>query len=231
MGALSDNAVAFYIGLFGSIHCIGMCGPLAFAIPAGGDSKWLLLWDKLIYQLGRVCSYFLLGLIIGLMGKQLWLLGMQRGVSLLSGMLIILAAMARWLKLSLFHPSKPNRLLGSVNKLIVYALQRRWGHFAIGALNGLLPCGFVYIALLGAANTHSVTTATQYMASFGAGTLPLMLLAAIGSGFVSAPLRRRLNRVIPYFMVCLGFWFILRGLNLNIPYLSPMVEVSGAECH
>ena len=144
MGALSDNAVAFYIGLFGSIHCIGMCGPLAFAIPVGQGSKWLLLWDKLLYQMGRVCSYVLLGLIIGMMGKQLWLLGMQRGLSLLSGLLIILAAMARWLKLSFFHPAKQNRVLGSVNKLIVHALQHRWGHFAVGTLNGLLPCGFVY---------------------------------------------------------------------------------------
>ena len=88
-------------------------------------------------------------------------------------------------------------------------------------LNGLLPCGFVYLAMVGAVNTPSSLTAAQYMFWFGMGTLPLMLLATIGSGFMGYVMRRRINKAIPYVMVCLGCWFILRGLSLNIPYLSP----------
>ncbi|MFD2145415.1 sulfite exporter TauE/SafE family protein [Mucilaginibacter antarcticus] len=107
------------------------------------------------------------------------------------------------------------------NKLLHYALKQRTGHLFIGMLNGLLPCGFVYLAMVGALNTPSSFTAAQYMFWFGAGTLPLMLLATIGSGFMGYSFRRRINKAIPYVMVCLGCWFILRGLNLNIPYLSP----------
>jgi len=228
---MSYNAVAFYIGLFGSIHCIGMCGPLAFAMPAAGKgSSWWLLLDKLIYQLGRITSYTVLGLIIGIVGKQIWLLGFQQGLSLISGLLIILAAIASWLKLSFFRSGKAGKTFQAVNRLIGYALQHHWGHYAIGLLNGLLPCGFVYIALLGAVNTHNIISAGWYMVYFGLGTLPLMYLAAIGSGFISLQLRRKLNRAIPYVMVCLGFWFILRGLSLNVPYLSPSINAGPATC-
>lgn len=227
---MSSNAIAFYIGLFGSIHCIGMCGPLAFAIPARGSDKWLLLWDKSIYQLGRVVSYTLLGTLIGFLGRQLWLLGIQKGISLLSGVLILLAAISRWLKWSFANRANSSKFLRGINQAITYALQQRWGHFAVGMLNGLLPCGFVYIALLGAVNTYSVKDAAVYMIYFGIGTAPLMLLAAVGSGFISVPLRRRLNRIVPYFMLCLACWFILRGLGLNIPYLSPAIDAGSAVC-
>jgi sulfite exporter TauE/SafE len=226
---MSSNSLAFFIGLFGSIHCIGMCGPLAFALPVG-QSKWLLLWDKLSYQFGRIFSYAILGLIIGLLGRQMWLLGMQRGLSLISGAIIIFAATARWLKLSLLNQGKPTKVLTAFNHTVGYALKHHWGHFAIGILNGLLPCGFVYIALLGAVNTPSVQSAMLYMSSFGLGTTPLMLVAAVGTGFISLSLRRRINRVMPYFMICLGFWFILRGSALNIPYLSPVIS-NGSVCH
>src|SRR6202008_1138310 len=107
-----------------------------------------------------------------------------------------------------------------------YAINHRWGHLFVGILNGLLPCGFVYLALIGAVNTPSATKAMIYMFWFGIGTLPLMFLAAIGSGFVNATVRRKLNMVVPYFMVLLGAWFILRGLSLNIAYLSPVINIA-----
>lgn len=224
--------IAFFIGLFGSVHCIGMCGPLAFSIPAFHHQWWRVILDKLIYNVGRLISYMLLGLLIGLLGRQLWLLGLQQGVSILSGLLIIGAGLSRMLKFRFAQSRSLASMLQPLNNLIAYALQHRAGHFIVGILNGFLPCGFVYIALVGAVNTGTTSGSAAYMFWFGVGTFPLMLVATISSGFIGPVLRRRINRGIPYLMVCLGIWFTLRGLALDIPYLSPAKQAGGvAVCH
>jgi len=222
---MSNNTLAFFIGLFGSIHCIGMCGPLALAIPAS-ENKWLLIFDKILYNSGRVLTYTLLGLLIGFAGRQLWIYGLQQAVTLLSGLLIILAGVTRLFKLRAARNGPLSRLFSPINKWLIYALQHRYGNFAVGAINGLLPCGFVYLALAGAVNTALPLTAAQYMFCFGLGTFPLMLIAMVSTGFFNPAVRRRINSAVPYLMVCLGFWFILRGMNLNIPYLSPAKNVT-----
>ncbi len=227
---MSSNTIAFFIGLFGSIHCIGMCGPLAFAIPAS-ENKWLLIFDKILYNSGRILTYTLLGLLIGFAGRQLWIYGLQQVITLLSGLLIILAGITRLFKLSLARNGAISRLFSPINKWLIYALQHRYGNFAVGAINGLLPCGFVYLALAGAVNTTSPVSAAQYMFCFGLGTFPLMLIAMVSTGYFSPAVRRRINSAVPYLMVCLGFWFILRGMNLDIPYLSPAKHIThGAVC-
>lgn len=229
---MSNNEIAFFIGLFGSIHCIGMCGPLAFAVPVFENKWWLIVIDKTLYNLGRIVTYSLLGLLVGFIGKQLWLYGFQQGVSLASGLFIIMAGFSRLFKIKLSRSKMFPALFAPVNKLLAYALAHCDGHFVIGLINGLLPCGFVYLALAGAINTPSPISAGQYMLFFGLGTFPLMLLATVSSGFIGPVFRRRINRLMPYLMVCLGFWFILRGLNLNIPYLSPAKQTRGVSiCH
>ncbi len=229
---MSNNSIAFFIGLFGSIHCIGMCGPLAFAIPIAENKWWLVVGDKVLYNIGRIVTYSFLGLLIGFIGKQLWVYGLQQGISLLSGLLIILAGLTRLFKMRVTNNKVLSTIMLPVNKLLGYALRHHSGHFIIGLINGLLPCGFVYLALAGAINTPTPATAATFMFWFGTGTFPLMLIATIGSGFIGPIVRRRINRVIPYVMVCLGFWFILRGLNLDIPYLSPAKQSSGITiCH
>jgi uncharacterized protein len=226
---MTDMQVAFFIGLFGSIHCVGMCGPLALALPVNNTGTLWLVFDKLIYQLGRVISYTMLGLVIGLIGKQVWLLGIQQSVSIISGVLIIAAALTRLFKWRFFSQKKggPATL---INRSLVYALQHKWGHLFIGMLNGLLPCGFVYLALVGAVNTPSVLSSAKYMFWFGMGTLPLMFIATVSTGFFSLNIRRKLNSIVPYFMLCLGVWFIMRGLSLNIAYLSPTINVEQGVC-
>lgn len=224
---MSANWIGFFIGLFGSVHCIGMCGPLAFAIPTFHTRWWLIVADKLLYNSGRIITYSLLGLLIGLIGKQLWLLGLQQGVSILTGILVIMAAITRLLKIRPAYNNALSGLFKPINKSLHYALRHKSGHFIVGLLNGFLPCGFVYIALIGAVNTPSPLSAAQFMLCFGLGTFPLMLLATISSGFVGPLVRRRINKAMPYLMICLGFWFVLRGMNLNIPYLSPAKQQSG----
>ncbi|MES2809474.1 MAG: sulfite exporter TauE/SafE family protein [Bacteroidota bacterium] len=229
---MSTGQIAFFIGLFGSAHCIGMCGPLAFAIPVANNNWWRILGDKVLYNSGRIISYTALGLLIGFVGRQLWLNGLQQGLSLFSGFLIIMAGLSRMFKMRLSKSAFINTTLSPINRLLTYALQHRSGHLVIGILNGFLPCGFVYIALIGAINTDSPTAAAQYMFWFGLGTFPLMLLATVSSGLIGPHLRKRINIAMPYLMVCLGFWFILRGLELNIPYLSPAKPQTGTSvCH
>lgn len=224
---MSNNQIAFFIGLFGSVHCIGMCGPLAFAVPVSQNRWWFIITDKLLYNIGRVITYTFLGLLIGLIGKQLWLFGLQQGVSLISGLLIIMAGLSRLFKLRILSKMKlASVMLSPINRLLQYAMKHRAGHLVVGLLNGFLPCGFVYLALVGAVNSPSPVDAAGYMFWFGLGTFPLMLVATISSGFIGPVVRRRINRAMPYLMVCLGLWFILRGLNLNIPYLSPAKQSS-----
>ncbi|MGZ3763811.1 MAG: sulfite exporter TauE/SafE family protein [Mucilaginibacter sp.] len=224
---MNNNEIAFFIGLFGSVHCIGMCGPLAFAVPTIRNKWWLIVTDKVLYNTGRVITYSFLGLLIGFIGKQLWLHGLQQGVSVASGLLIIMAGFSRLFKIRMKDNKFLSVLLLPVNRLLSYALQHRAGHLVVGLLNGFLPCGFVYLALVGAINTPSPLASAQFMFWFGAGTFPLMLLATVSSGFVGPVLRRRINKAMPYLMVCLGFWFIMRGMDLNIPYLSPATPLSG----
>ncbi|MDB5145493.1 MAG: hypothetical protein JWQ66_4206 [Mucilaginibacter sp.] len=225
---MSNNGVAFFIGLFGSVHCVGMCGPLALSVSSFQSRWWLIVLDKVLYNFGRIITYSFLGLMVGIIGKQLWLYGLQQGVSILSGALIIAAGFSRIFKIKI----PGNNLLSPISRLLNYALQHKAGHLITGMLNGFLPCGFVYLALVGAINMISPLKAAAYMCWFGVGTFPLMLLAMVGAGFISPLLRRRINRAMPYLMVCLGLWFILRGLGLDIPYLSPKKQVSGISiCH
>jgi sulfite exporter TauE/SafE len=139
----------------------------------------------------------------------------------MTGFFIILAATSRILKWSVGNRAWFPGLGQSLNKLLGYALKHKSGHFIVGILNGFLPCGFVYLAIAGALNTGSVMNSVQYMFWFGIGTLPLMMAAMVSTEFAGPVFRRRINKTIPFLMLGLGVWFILRGLNLDIPYLSP----------
>lgn len=227
---MSNDKLAFMIGLLGSLHCIGMCGPLAFSVPVVKPGWLFLIADKLLYQFGRILAYCILGVIIGLIGQQLWLAGIQQGVSIFSGVLIVMAACSRLFKFTLLK-NKNQLLLAPFNRMFNYALKHKANHLIIGFINGFLPCGFVYLALAGALNTSGVRHAATYMFWFGLGTLPLMFIATISIGFTSKLLGNKINRVIPYMMLCLGIWFIFRGLALDIPYLSPAKAQNGvADC-
>ncbi|TKC05942.1 sulfite exporter TauE/SafE family protein [Pedobacter frigoris] len=226
---MSNDKLAFMIGLLGSLHCIGMCGPLAFAVPSLRNGWLYVAVDKLSYQFGRIISYCMLGLIIGIIGRQIWISGFQQFISILSGVLILIAAISRITKLPYFSKS-PSFLLKPFNRLFNCALKHKANHLIIGLVNGFLPCGFVYLALAGALNTGNIQNAVSYMFWFGLGTVPLMFIATFSMGFTGQLVRKKINKVIPYMMLCLGVWFILRGLELNIPYLSPPATNEAAIC-
>src|SRR5581483_11013469 len=101
--------------------------------------------------------------------------------------------------------------------------------FAFGLLNGLLPCGLVYVACAGAVASGSLISAISYMAGFGLGTVPMMFgISTVGTLFHQG-LRMRFQKMIPVFLMVVAGLLILRGMALGIPFISPQLA-AGAHC-
>jgi sulfite exporter TauE/SafE len=218
----------FLFGLLGSFHCVGMCGAIALALPgAGGPSGRRHVTGRVLYNLGRVTTYTLLGGAAGLLGQGLRLAGWQQSLSLLSGGLILLLVVTpdRWLSLVAAF-LKLDGVLARVKSQLVYFYQRPSliALYTTGLLNGLLPCGMVYLALAGALSVPGVVGAMQYMALFGLGTLPLMLALSLSGQLVPFAWRARMRQAVPIVATSLALLFIVRGLGLGIPYLSPQLS-------
>lgn len=216
----------FLFGLLGSFHCVGMCGPIAMALPFGRSSGWRYYAGRLLYNGGRLVTYALLGTLAGAFGQSLQLAGLQQVVSIISGLLILFILVA-----PAAFKGRAGAMLGT-DKAVVW-VRRKLGYyfgrdnlgalFMVGSLNGLLPCGFVYIALAGAISAPGIPGAMLYMALFGLGTFPLMFLVSLSGKFISLKLRGTFNRIVPYVGMALAILFIVRGLGLGIPYISPKV--------
>ena len=229
---------AFILGILGSFHCIGMCGPIAFMLPVSRESKLLKFFQIFLYHFGRLLSYSLIGLAFGLIGKSLNIFGIQQQLSIGIGVLMILMILLPSNKLQKFNFSRPfYSVIGKVKSSLGVALKKRTPDtfFTIGFLNGFLPCGLVYMAVFGAVASGTLLTGSMYMILFGLGTIPLMTTAVYFSSLLSGGIRRKVQRLIPTFVVLIGLLFILRGMGLGIPYLSPapaaaIVDAS-ASCH
>lgn len=214
----------FVIGLVGSMHCVGMCGPIALALPRGYDSKWHLVMGRLTYNLGRITTYALLGILAGVLGSTLAMAGFQRWLSIGLGVAILIAVLFPVRLLHRFIPQGITVTVVDAARKRMGALFQRRGVaslYLIGVLNGFLPCGFVYVAMAAAAVTGSVINSIIYMALFGLGTTPIMLATALAGNFVGMGIRRWIHRLIPVGAIILAILLILRGMSLGIPYISP----------
>jgi sulfite exporter TauE/SafE len=215
---------ALVLGLAGSFHCFGMCGPIAFVIPVDRSSKTKQIIQLFLYNFGRVLTYSLIGLLFGFIGRGLYLAGFQQRLSVLMGVIMILAVIAPISWLSKFNFSKPlYSFIGKVKQNLGIYLNKKSNKalFLIGFFNGFLPCGLVYMALIGSISTGNHLQGALYMALFGIGTIPMMTAAILLGNFVSLSLRNRIQKIIPVFVVIIGLLFVLRGLGLGIPYISP----------
>ena len=214
----------FVIGFLGSFHCVGMCGPIALALPIGKSSNFQLVVSRILYNLGRVVTYTFFGAIFGLFGKGIVFAGLQRYASIALGVSILgyylmpskfkgkLSQTAPYLFFSNFVKRSFTRLTKSGSSQSL---------FFFGIINGFLPCGFVYVALAGAMTTGDFISGAAFMALFGLGTTPIMLATSLVGKFVTGGLRSKMNKLIPVFAIVLAIIFILRGLSLGIPFLSP----------
>jgi len=215
---------ALVLGLAGSFHCIGMCGPIAFVLPVDRSSKSRMLYQTFLYHFGRVLSYSLIGLLFGLIGKGLYLAGFQQRLSILMGVIMIGLIIVPISIFNKYNFSKPlYRLIGQVKQKLGFYLNKKSNKalFSIGFFNGFLPCGLVYMALIGAISVGNETQGALYMALFGIGTIPMMTAAILLGNVVNISIRAKIQKIIPVFVVIIGLLFILRGLGLGIPYISP----------
>ncbi|WP_210517938.1 sulfite exporter TauE/SafE family protein [Hymenobacter terricola] len=223
----------FLFGLLGSFHCVGMCGAIALALPGqAGAAPARYVGGRLLYNLGRVTTYATLGAGAGLLGQGLRLAGVQQSLSIASGVLILLlVAVPERLTAQLAGGLGFSRPLAWVKTTLGRLFQRPSlpALYATGVLNGLLPCGLVYLALAGALSAPGVAGAAAYMACFGLGTLPLMLGLSLSGQLVPLRWRGRMRRAVPYAASVLAVLFIVRGLGLGIPYLSPRLSTPTAE--
>ncbi len=227
---------ALSLGLISSFHCVGMCGPIAFALPVHQLSAPLKMLASLSYHIGRIFTYSLLGALFGLLGRQVYLAGFQRWFSILMGILVLGILLQYLFQKTRIQPGwmtrLQTRLLNTMSKLLKN--QRASSYFLLGMANGLLPCGMVYLAIAGALSTNHVSDGVFFMAAFGAGTLPAMLALNWFGHLASISLRNRMKQLTPYVIGIMGVLLILRGLNLGIPYISPVLESArGAaiDCH
>ena len=222
-----DLITGFTIGLVGSLHCLGMCGPIAVAIPLHRDNWLMKVTGGLLYNTGRIITYGILGALFGLLGRGIHLAGLQQWASIGLGIIMILSVLfpvvfREKIKLGKVFSGYSGRLIGRFR--VLFSRRTLGNLLFIGLLNGLLPCGLVYMAIAGAINTNQVLTGIAFMVAFGIGTTPALLVLSLAGNVVTSSFRRRAARVIPVFIVILGILFILRGMSLGIPYVSPKSE-------
>ena len=215
------------LGLITSFHCVGMCGPIAIALPLHGNTKMQKLFGGVLYNLGRTVTYMIMGLVFGMIGQGLGALGFQRWVSIITGALMISTVFFPSIfKIDLGAKKKGFSLLGQVKLGLrkLFSTKTYFSLFAIGLLNGLLPCGPLYSALIISTGSGSAINSILFMMMFGLGTLPLLLVVSIIGNFVSVAVRNKVAKALPVLIVLIGVLFILRGLELGIPFLSPTQE-------
>jgi hypothetical protein len=163
---------------------------------------------------------------------------MQQQISVGVGIMMIIIALVPERIFAKYNFSKPvYRIISNLKSSLGKQFKKKTldAMFSIGFLNGLLPCGLVYAALFGALAMQNVTLGITYMVLYGLGTIPMMSLVVYASGFISFKWRNQLQRVIPIITVLLGIAFIIRGLGLGIPYISPnevtLFVQSTPQCH
>lgn len=225
---------ALILGLMGSLHCIGMCGPIAFMLPVDRTNNFKKLGQIFIYHFGRLLAYAIIGLVFGLLGKSLYVFGIQQKLSIIIGILMILIVLLPYKTLNKFNLSKPiYKIIAKVKSKLGRELKKKTPDtfLTIGFLNGFLPCGLVYMALIGAVGMGNAIEGSLYMLLFGLGTVPLMTSVVFFSGFLKGGIKSKIQKMVPIFVVLIGMLFILRGLGLGIPYVSPkpIVEVVSSE--
>ncbi len=227
-----DLWTAFILGLAGSLHCAGMCGPLALALPTPDHRLTPLLAGRLAYNAGRVVTYCLLGLLFGLLGKVFAVAGLQQTLSIALGVALLLGLflspkLVRWFPITRTVNALKHRMAGLLRQRSFTALT------VLGLLNGLLPCGLVYVACAGAAATGDLLKGAEYMAVFGIGTVPMMLAISLSGSLVPIRIRLKLTKAVPVAVGLLAALLILRGMSLGIPYISPNLSADkpASCCH
>ena len=229
---------AFAIGALGSFHCIGMCGPIALSVPMGGKKGFSGIIQGLIYNLGRILTYATLGLMVGFLGKHIAFGGYQQALSIAVGIFILaFLFLPKTITKKVDPTSTFARLFLKLKTTFrgLFQSKNAFGPLMLGLINGLLPCGLVYVGLAGALALGSPVESALFMAAFGLGTVPIMISIIFLGDLISLQWRAKVRKLVPVMFAIMGALFILRGMNLGIPYVSPNMEVTTIggipQCH
>ena len=218
---------AFVLGFIGSLHCLGMCGPIVLVLPRDAQSGLRFFFGRLAYVLGKAVTYGMMGIVVGLIGQAFLLAGFQQWLGIITGSLMILSVLVPGRIVNRLLPFKGNSAMANAVKQSLGKLLARGSGaslFAIGLLNGFLPCGLVYTALAAAMTGGTSAAGALFMFVFGIGTAPALIAFSYAEHLLSATARIRLARFLPVGVVLLGLFFILRGASLGIPFLSPKMN-------
>ena len=219
---------ALIIGLAGSLHCVGMCGPIAMSVPIGRGSAIHKALAYTSYHLGRLSAYCLIGFLFGVLGYGLDMAGLQQVLSLIVGVFMLLYV---WFP-RLFGKLKiggsivrfQSKMTGQMARML--KSNRTAALLGLGFFNGLLPCGLVYVAIAASMATYDPFLGSLFMMVFGLGTIPALLGISITGQRMSVSFRSQLRKVVPILVTVFAILFILRGLGLGIPYVSPELNHS-----
>ena len=224
---------AFGMGFAGSLHCIGMCGPLALSLPVTHSNERLRFFGGFIYNVGRIFSYTVLGFIFGSVGNIIIATKWQSSISLILGIIILLYLLT---PKKYFHLSPTNKLnkpffllRQQLGKL--FQSNKKGSSFAIGILNGFLPCGLIYLALSSAIITANSVNGGMFMLFFGLGTFPAMFATVVMGNYLNQNIRLKIRRAIPIMLFFMAALLILRGMELGIPFVSPAFAKAIVPCH
>lgn len=224
---------AFLFGFLGSAHCAAMCGPLALALPVTDGARAGFIGGRLLYNLGRVITYGFLGAVFGLLGRGFAVAGLQRWVSIGVGAALLISLVATK---NFGLGAATTGAIGWLKSALGARFRRRsfGALLAIGVLNGFLPCGLVYWACATAVTIGDVPAGVGYMIAFGLGTVPMLLAVSLLGQKLQVQFRFRLQRLVPFSLALVGVLLLVRGLGLDIPYLSPAIADGprvGGCCH
>lgn len=219
---------AFLLGFFSSFHCIGMCGPIALAV--GGTKSKEFLSNKILYHLGRSLTYAILGGVVGSLGFSLSLVGIQQGVTLVAGILVVGFSLSYKTADRLGALPILAGLVGFLKSNLGQQLRTgsRIAYFSTGLINGLLPCGLVYLALMVAMGLQNPLIGAAYLFFFGLGTIPMLLALMLSPDYLPVTKREWIQKAIPYLGLLIGLVLVVRGLGLGIPGISPNLPSSNS---
>ena len=229
--------LGFLLGLSGSLHCVGMCGPIAYLLPVKKGVKENI--QRLHYHLGRIITYTLLGLFFGALGWTIDLSSMHQIISILLGVFLILWSLipfTRFIKKS--EKSVLHQFENFIQKQFtrIFKNQTPFRMLLLGILNGFLPCGLVYVAISGSLYYANPVPASLFMIGFGLGTIPLLYLVQQFPKKSVLFKRWKTQYLLAFIGFLVGLLILLRGLGLGIPYLSPptqkmnLIEATNHNC-
>ncbi|MBV6405900.1 MAG: sulfite exporter TauE/SafE family protein [Flavobacteriales bacterium] len=214
---------ALLLGLLGSAHCVAMCGPLHLAVAHGTPGRARAVRTTVLLNLGRVFTYVAIGALFGLFGRGLGLAGLQRAVTIALAVLMAAVLLVPAVADRMKRPLMPAAWMARLRTAVATRLRRGAPATVLvtGVLNGLLPCGLVYAAVAGALAQDGAWNGALFMAAFGLGTWPALFAVRLAGLSVGGRLRAHLARWMPVGYALMAVLLLVRGLALDIPYLSP----------